>query len=189
MNWIGVTFSPIFSARAAVQVAEVGSDFRDHLAVGAQDEAQHAVRAGVLRTHIDQHLIGSDIELDDGRVGRLLGGHEVVSGVATLRWSDGIISTTRNHEDSALLLASVRGGRPAAGCTGARVVDPFARWEKNIAAIEKRLKADPAEAGRGLLRREFQHRPLGSEKWFPDKDYVNVGFGGSVIKDNRARVS
>ena len=42
-----------------------------------------------------------------------------------------------------MLSLPVRGGRPAAGCTGARVVDPFARWEKNIAAIEKRLKADP----------------------------------------------
>ena len=54
---------------AAVQVAEVRRDLGDDLAVGAQHEPQHAVRAGVLRPHVDEHLVGADVELDDGRVG------------------------------------------------------------------------------------------------------------------------
>ena len=60
---------------AAVQVAEVRRDLGDDLAVGAQHEPQHAVRAGVLRPHVDEHLVGADVELDDGGVRRLLGGH------------------------------------------------------------------------------------------------------------------
>ena len=43
-------------------------DFRDHLPVGAQHQPQSTVRAGMLRTHVDQHLIGADVELDDGGV-------------------------------------------------------------------------------------------------------------------------
>ena len=54
---------------AAVQVAEVRGDLGDDLAVGAQHEPQHAVRARVLRAHVDEHLVGADVELDDGRVG------------------------------------------------------------------------------------------------------------------------
>src|SRR5262249_31998240 len=59
---------------AAVEVAEVRGDFGDDLAVGPQHEPQHPVGAGVLRTHVDEHLVGPDVELDDGRVG-LFGGH------------------------------------------------------------------------------------------------------------------
>ena len=70
---------------AAVQITEVGGHLGNDLAVGPQHQAQNAVRAGVLRTHIDQHLVGADIELDDGLVLLLIGegggGH--VSPVAT----------------------------------------------------------------------------------------------------------
>ena len=45
-----------------------GVDFGDDLAVGPQHEPQHAVRAGVLRPHVDEHLVGADVELDDGGV-------------------------------------------------------------------------------------------------------------------------
>src|SRR5262249_37726641 len=59
---------------AAVQIAEVRRDFRDHLTVGPQHQAEHAVRAGVLRSHVDEHFVGADVKLDDGRV--LSGGHK-----------------------------------------------------------------------------------------------------------------
>ena len=42
----------------AVQVADVGDRLAHHLAVGLDDEAQHAVRARVLRTHVEGHLLG-----------------------------------------------------------------------------------------------------------------------------------
>ena len=53
---------------AAVQIAQVRRHFGDDLAVGAQHEPQHAVRAGVLRPHVDEHFVGADVELDDGLV-------------------------------------------------------------------------------------------------------------------------
>ncbi len=53
---------------AAVQVAKVRRHFGDDLAVGAQDEAEHAMGAGVLRAHVHQHLVGPNVELDDGLV-------------------------------------------------------------------------------------------------------------------------
>ena len=53
---------------AAVQIAEVRRHLGNDLAVGPQHQAQHAVRAGVLRAHVDEHLVGADVELDDGGV-------------------------------------------------------------------------------------------------------------------------
>ncbi len=50
---------------AAVQIADVRRDFGDDFAVGPQHQPQHAVRAGMLRAHVDQHLVGADVELDD----------------------------------------------------------------------------------------------------------------------------
>jgi hypothetical protein len=65
-----------------------------------------------------------------------------------------------------------------------RPAPPFAKWEKNILAIEKRLAADPPKPGGVFF--------VGSSsivRWdlkvnFPDAGYVNVGFGGSVIADS-----
>jgi hypothetical protein len=54
---------------AAVEVAEVRGDLAHDLAVGPQHQPQHPVRARVLRPHVDEHLVGADVELDDGRVG------------------------------------------------------------------------------------------------------------------------
>ena len=42
---------------AAVQVADDRDDVLDELAVEGDDEAQHAVRAGVLRPHVDDDLV------------------------------------------------------------------------------------------------------------------------------------
>jgi hypothetical protein len=53
---------------AAVQVADVRLDLRDDLAVGPQHQPEHAVRAGMLRPHVDEHLVRADVELDDPRI-------------------------------------------------------------------------------------------------------------------------
>ena len=50
--------------RAAMQVADVRLDLRDDFAVGAQDQAQHAVGTGVLWPHVDEHLVGADVKFD-----------------------------------------------------------------------------------------------------------------------------
>lgn len=60
----------------------------------------------------------------------------------------------------------------------------FAKWEPAIVAIEKRLAAHPPAAGGVLF--------VGSSsivKWdlkasFPEWGYMNVGFGGSVVRDS-----
>ena len=38
------------------------------LAVGPQHEPEHAVRGWMLRAHVDEHLVGADVELDDGLI-------------------------------------------------------------------------------------------------------------------------
>jgi hypothetical protein len=54
---------------AAVQIADVRRDVSENdFAVGPQHQPQHAVRAGMLRAHVDQHLVGADVELDDARI-------------------------------------------------------------------------------------------------------------------------
>ena len=65
-----------------------------------------------------------------------------------------------------------------------RAVDPFARWEKSIAAIEKRLQANPPAPGGVFFAGSSSIVLWDLKKWFPGKDYVNVGFGGSVIRDS-----
>ena len=50
--------------RRAVQIADVRRDFGHHFAVGPQRQPQHAVRAGMLRAHVDEHLVRLDVELD-----------------------------------------------------------------------------------------------------------------------------
>jgi lysophospholipase L1-like esterase len=65
-----------------------------------------------------------------------------------------------------------------------RPVDPFARWEKNIATIEKRLAANPPKTGAVFFAGSSSIVQWDLKKWFPDADYVNVGFGGSIIVDS-----
>ena len=42
----------------AMEIADVGDGLLHHLAVGAHHEAQHAVRRGMLRPHVERHLFG-----------------------------------------------------------------------------------------------------------------------------------
>jgi lysophospholipase L1-like esterase len=60
----------------------------------------------------------------------------------------------------------------------------FARWEKEIAAIEKRLKENPPPKGGVAFIGSSTIRLWDLKKSFPDRDVVNVGFGGSEIRDS-----
>ena len=63
----GVRFSPIFSAQRC-KIADVRHDLGDDFAIGPQHEPQHAMRARMLRPHVDEHLVRADVELDDAGV-------------------------------------------------------------------------------------------------------------------------
>ncbi len=65
-----------------------------------------------------------------------------------------------------------------------RLVDPFAKWEKSIAAIEKQLAANPPKPGGVFFVGSSSIVRWDIKKSFPDAGYVNVGFGGSVIVDS-----
>jgi len=54
--------------RAAVQVADMRHALRDDFAVGPQHQPQHAVRAGMLRPHVHQHLVGANVEFNDAGI-------------------------------------------------------------------------------------------------------------------------
>jgi lysophospholipase L1-like esterase len=64
-----------------------------------------------------------------------------------------------------------------------RPVDPFAKWEKEIAAIEKRLAAKPPAPGGVYFAGSSSIVQWNLNTSFPGAGYVNVGFGGSVIAD------
>ena len=64
------------------------------------------------------------------------------------------------------------------------MVDPFATWEKNIVAIEKRLTATPPKPGAVFFVGSSSIVGWDVKKYFPDAGHVNVGFGGSVIADS-----
>ena len=61
--------------------------------------------------------------------------------------------------------------------------DPFAKWEKDIAAIEVKLKDSPPKPGGVTFVGSSTIRLWNLKKHFPDKPYVNAGFGGSVTAD------
>jgi lysophospholipase L1-like esterase len=65
-----------------------------------------------------------------------------------------------------------------------REVNPFAKWEKDVAAIEKRLAANRPKPGGVFFAGSSSIVQWDLKKWFPDAGYVNVGFGGSVIADS-----
>ncbi len=65
-----------------------------------------------------------------------------------------------------------------------RPVNPFARWEKNIAAIEQQLAKNPPQPGAVFFSGSSSIVKWDLKKWFPNAGYVNVGFGGSVIADS-----
>lgn len=62
------------------------------------------------------------------------------------------------------------------------VTERFAKWEKEISAIEKRLKDAPK--GGVLFLGSSSIRLWDLEKSFPCKSYLNAGFGGSEIRDS-----
>jgi hypothetical protein len=56
---------------AAMQVADDGDDVLDELSVERDDQAQHAVRAGVLRPHVDDHFVeGETLDVGAFAAGR-----------------------------------------------------------------------------------------------------------------------
>jgi lysophospholipase L1-like esterase len=60
----------------------------------------------------------------------------------------------------------------------------YARWEKEIAAIEKRLADAPPKEGGVFFVGSSSIKLWDLKKSFPGKPYVNVGFGGSVVRDS-----
>lgn len=65
-----------------------------------------------------------------------------------------------------------------------RPVDPFAKWEKDIRAIEKRLMTNPPKPGAVYFAGSSSIVGWNLKTSFPDAGYINVGFGGSVISDS-----
>lgn len=61
---------------------------------------------------------------------------------------------------------------------------PRLKWEKNILAIEKRLATNPPKPGSVFFVGSSSIVQWDLKKWFPNQNYVNVGFGGSVIADS-----
>ena len=57
----------------------------------------------------------------------------------------------------------------------------FAKWEKDIAGIEKKLAG--AKPGGVLFYGSSSIRLWDLNKSFPEKGYLNAGFGGSEIRD------
>jgi hypothetical protein len=62
-------------------------------------------------------------------------------------------------------------------------VDRFARWEKEVVAIEKRQAEKPPEKGGIVFAGSSTIRLWDLAKSFPDWKATNCGFGGSEIRD------
>jgi lysophospholipase L1-like esterase len=60
----------------------------------------------------------------------------------------------------------------------------FTKWEKEIGKIEEQLKANPPAKGGVFFAGSSTMRLWNLEKSFPDQGYVNVGFGGSEVRDS-----
>jgi lysophospholipase L1-like esterase len=71
------------------------------------------------------------------------------------------------------------------GCAPAQTAGPdrAARWEKDVAAIEKRLQKDPPAAGGVAFVGSSSIRLWNLKTSFPDVNAVNLGFGGSQVPD------
>lgn len=61
--------------------------------------------------------------------------------------------------------------------------DRFKKWEPEVAAIEKRLKEAHPNPGGIAFAGSSSIRLWDLKKSFPDAGYVNLGFGGSEIRD------
>jgi lysophospholipase L1-like esterase len=62
--------------------------------------------------------------------------------------------------------------------------DRFARWEKEVAGIEKRLADKPPPRRAVVFAGSSSIRLWDVAKSFPGRAVVNCGFGGSEIRDN-----
>src|SRR5262245_7628741 len=62
--------------------------------------------------------------------------------------------------------------------------DPFAKWEKEVSAIEKRHKETPPKKGGIVFAGSSTIRLWDVKKSFPDWDVANCGFGGNQVRDN-----
>jgi lysophospholipase L1-like esterase len=60
----------------------------------------------------------------------------------------------------------------------------FMKWEKDVAAIETKLKANPPKPGGVVFAGSSSVRLWDVKKSFPGLDATNVGFGGSEIRDS-----
>lgn len=78
---------------------------------------------------------------------------------------------------SVLLLPSALGADPPDA-------DRPARWEKDVAALEARLKKEPPKAGGVVFAGSSSIRLWDVTKSFPDAPAANVGFGGSEVRDS-----
>ena len=63
-------------------------------------------------------------------------------------------------------------------------LEPFAKWEKEIAGIEAKLRVAPPKAGGVLFAGSSSIRLWDLKKSFPELNATNVGFGGSEICDS-----
>jgi lysophospholipase L1-like esterase len=83
------------------------------------------------------------------------------------------------------LLAGLLAAFAVSGCAPAQTAGPdrAARWEKDVIAIEKRLRKDPPAAGGVAFVGSSSIRLWDLKKSFPDLDAVNLGFGGSQVPD------
>lgn len=62
--------------------------------------------------------------------------------------------------------------------------NPFAKWEKSIAAFEKQDAESPPEKGQILFIGSSSIRMWDLDKFFPQVDTINRGFGGSEVADS-----
>lgn len=60
----------------------------------------------------------------------------------------------------------------------------FLRWETEIAGIEQRLRSNPPPKDGVVFAGSSSIRLWNLNKSFPGKNYINVGFGGSEIRDS-----
>ena len=60
----------------------------------------------------------------------------------------------------------------------------FERWEKEVGASEKKLKDSPPKAGGVVFAGSASTRLWKLDESFPGEGYVNVGFGGSELRDS-----
>lgn len=75
-------------------------------------------------------------------------------------------------------------GSPAWSDEPADNADPFARWENDIRKFEEADKASPPPKGGVVFIGSSSIKRWNLAETFPDKDYINRGFGGSQIVDS-----